>query len=121
MKELNPNGRVELKNIIEIYQKKGEEDNDTDKVNKDNKKDNNENKVFKEKLPDKNFDKKSDIDSQVKTTLEIEDLQTKNDVFLLADKKNKWDIRNLEIWRNYKFWIYMAIIVLIILIIVIII
>ena len=119
--ELNPNGRVELKNIIEIYQKKGEEDNDTDKVNKDNKKDNNENKVFKEKLPDKNFDKKSDIDSQVKTTLEIEDLQTKNDVFLLADKKNKWDIRNLEIWRNYKFWIYMAIIVLIILIIVIII
>ena len=42
--ELNPNGRVELKNIIEIYQKKGEEDNDTDKVNKDNKKDNNENK-----------------------------------------------------------------------------
>ena len=119
--ELNPNGRVELKNIIEIYQKKGEEDNDTDKVNKDNKKDNNENKVFKEKLPDKNFDKKSDIDSQVKTTLEIEDLQTKSDVFLLADKKNKWDIRNLEIWRNYKFWIYMAIIVLIILIIVIII
>ena len=119
--ELNPNGRVELKNIIEIYQKKGEEDNDTDKVNKDNKKENNENKVFKEKLPDKNFDKKSDIDSQVKTTLEIEDLQTKNDVFLLADKKNKWDIRNLEIWRNYKFWIYMAIIVLIILIIVIII
>ena len=119
--ELNPNGRVELKNIIEIYQKKGEEDNDTDKVNKDNKKDNNENKVFKEKLPDKNFDKKSDIDSQVKTTLEIEDLQTKSDVFLLADKKNKWDIRNLEIWRNYKFWIYMAIIVLIILIIIIII
>ena len=120
--ELNPNGRVELKNIVDIYQKKGEEENENEisNENKDNKKDNNKNTEIREKLYDTKVDNKNDTDSQIKTTLEIEDLQTKNDVFLLADKKRTWDIRKLQIWRDYKTWIYMAIIVLIILIIVII-
>jgi hypothetical protein len=140
--ELNPNGRVELKNIIDIYQKKGDEENENE---------NKENEKEKEKLKDKdkveekkdimidddssikiknkkitpNFDNKIDIkteaDSQNKTTEEIEDIQTKNDVFLLTGNKRRWDIRNMQFWRDYRIWIYMAVILLIILIIVIII
>lgn len=138
--ELNPNGRVELKNIIDIYQKKGDGENENE---------NKENEKEKEKLKDKveekkdimidddssikiknkkitpNFDNKIDIkteaDSQNKTTEEIEDIQTKNDVFLLTGNKRRWDIRNMQFWRDYRIWIYMAVILLIILIIVIII
>jgi hypothetical protein len=56
------------------------------------------------------------------TTEEIEDLQTKNDVFLMSDdKKSKWDIRRFRIMNNYKLWLFLAIIVLVLLIIIIVI
>ena len=142
--ELNPNGRVELKNIIDIYQKKGDEENENENKEKENEKE-------KEKLEDKDkvqekkdimidddssveiknkkiepkFDNKIDIKTETelqnKTTDEIEDIQTKNDVFLLTGNKRRWDIRNMQFWRDYRIWIYMAVILLIILIIVIII
>ena len=50
-------------------------------------------------------------------TENIEDLQTKTDEFLLTDDKKKWSIKNLQIWKNYRTWLYLALIVLIILII----
>ena len=142
--ELNPNGRVELKNIIDVYQKKGDEENENENKEKENEKE-------KEKLEDKDkvqekkdimidddssveiknkkiepkFDNKIDIKTETelqnKTTDEIEDIQTKNDVFLLTGNKRRWDIRNMQFWRDYRIWIYMAVILLIILIIVIII
>ena len=114
--ELNPNGRVELKNIIDFYLKKNEEENDKEMINDKNKKDNIDSnlKIYEKKVKDIN-----ELKSQ--STEEIDDLQTKNDVFLLTDQKRKWDLRNLKFWRNYKIWIYMAAIILIILIIVIII
>ena len=132
---------VEL-NLKILLQKKGDEENENE---------NKENEKEKEKLKDKDkveekkdimidddssveikntkieskFDNKIDIkteaDSQNKTTEEIEDIQTKNDVFLLTGNKRRWDIRNMQFWRDYRIWIYMAVILLIILIIVIII
>ena len=107
--ELNPNGRVELKNIIDVYQKKNEEENNTDLIN-------DKDKDTKIKLDEKN-NKDSEVRSQ--TTAEIEDLQTKNDVFLLTNKERKWDIRRFKIWKDYRVWLYMAVIVLIILFIII--
>ena len=139
--ELNPNGRVELKNIIDIYQKKGDEENDDENKEKEKEKEKLEDKdkakdkkdimidddsvEIKNKKIDQKFDNKLDIktetESQNKTTDEIEDMQTKNDVFLLTGNKRSWDIRSMQFWRDYRIWIYMAIILLIILIIVIII
>ena len=109
--ELNPNGRVELKNIIDSYQKKNDE-NDKDKndnINIDN----------KLKIEEKKISSENEMQSQ--NTDDIEDFQNKNDIFLMTNKKRKWDFRYINFFKNYKVWIYMATIVLIILIIVIII
>ena len=114
--ELNPNGRIELKNIIDSYQKKNDEE-ENDENNKDKKQDIDTNL----KIDENKFKNDTNSSQSQNPTEEIEDLQTKNDVFLLSDDSRKWDIRNLKIWRDYKTWLYMAIIVLIILIIVIII
>lgn len=115
--ELNPNGRIELKNIIDSYQKKNDEE-ENDENNKDKKQDNIDTNL---KIDENKFKNDTNSSQSQNPTEEIEDLQTKNDVFLLSDDSRKWDIRNFKIWRDYKTWLYMAIIVLIILIIVIII
>ena len=115
--ELNPNGRVELKNIIDSYQKKNDEE-ENDENNKDKKQDNMDNSI---KIEDNKFKNNASVSQSQNPTEELEDLQTKNDRFLLTDNSRKWDIRNFKIWRDYKLWIYMFAIILIILIIVIII
>lgn len=116
--ELNPNGRVELKNIIDIYQKKNDEDNDKDiMIDKDNKNKHDGNLIIEETK----IKKINELQSTSQTTEEIEDLQTKNDIFLLNNKEKRWDIRNSRVLRDYRTWLYMAGILLIILIIVIII
>lgn len=116
--ELNPNGRVELKNIIDIYQKKNDEDNDKDiMIDKDNKNKGDGNLIIEETK----IKKINELQSTSQTTEEIEDLQTKNDIFLLNNKEKRWDIRNSRVLRDYRTWLYMAGILLIILIIVIII
>ena len=99
--ELNPSGRVELKNIIDIYQKKNLDQNEND----------NENKIIE---VNSNNNVKG---NQINMTENIEDLQTKTDDFLLTDDKKKWSIKNLQIWKNYRTWLYLALIILIILII----
>ena len=99
--ELNPSGRVELKNIIDIYQKKNFDQNEND----------NENKIIE---VNSNNNVKG---NQINMTENIEDLQTKTDEFLLTDDKKKWSIKNLQIWKNYRTWLYLALIILIILII----
>ena len=100
--ELNPSGRVELKNIIDIYQKKNLDQNEND----------NENKIIEVNSNNNNVK-----GNQINMTENIEDLQTKTDEFLLTDDKKKWSIKNLPIWKNYRTWLYLALIVLIILII----
>jgi hypothetical protein len=109
--ELNPNGRVELKNIIDSYQKKNDE-NDKDK----NDNINIDNKLI---IEEKKISSENEMQSQ--NTDDIEDFQNKNDIFLMTNKKRLWDFRYINFFKNYKVWIYMATIVLIILIIVIII
>ena len=104
--ELNPTGRVELKNIIDVYQKKNLDQNEND----------NENKILEVNNNNNNI---NNIEKGKKQNLEenIEDLQTKTDDFLLTDDKKKRSIKNLQIWKNYRTWLYLALIILIILII----
>ena len=108
--ELNSEGRLELKNIIDIYQKKnGDEDGDkNDKVNED--------KNIKENNGKDNLNIDKEKNNDINLTLNIDDLQTKNDEFLLTDTKKKWNIKDLQIWKNYRTYLYLALIVLIILI-----
>ena len=117
--ELNPNGRVELKNIIDSYQKKNEEEND----NEDNKeKKDKDNKDNMDNLKIDGIKDKKDSENQSKSTEEIEDFNTKNDVFLLTNDKSKCNFcRKIYLMNNYKIWLIMSIIVLILLIIVIVI
>ena len=106
--ELNSSGRVELKKIIDIYQKKDENDDDNIE-NKTIKTNDNKIKI--------NIEKEKNIDRDNNISENIEDLQTKNEEFLLINDKKKWNIKDLKIWKNYRTWLYLAVIVLIILII----
>ena len=113
--QLNPEGRVELKNIIDIYQKKNSEENDDNNDNIMN------NKNIKENNEKSNINLKVDLDKEkdknLNLTLNIDDLQNKNDEFLLTDTKKKWSFKNMQIWKNYRTYLYLACIILIILII----
>ena len=110
-KELNSEGRVELKNIIDGYQKKNtdEDDSSNNKVTED--------KDLKENNNKNNLNIEKEKNNENNLTLNIDDLQTKNDEFLLTDTKTKWSLKNLEIWKNYRTWLVLALIVLIIIII----
>ena len=106
IQELNSKGRVELKNIIDIYQKKNL-DGQNEKDNEDQILSINDTKKINEKEKEQNI------------TENIEDLQTKTDEVLLTYNKKKWNIKDAQIFKNYKTWLYLAIIVLIILIFII--
>ena len=106
IQELNSKGRVELKNIIDIYQKKNL-DGQNEKDNEDQILSINDTKKINEKEKEQNI------------TENIEDLQTKTDEVLLTYNKKKWNIKDSQIFKNYKTWLYLAIIVLIILILII--
>ena len=106
IQELNSKGRVELKNIIDIFQKKNL-DGQNEKDNEDQILSINDTKKIDEKEKEQNI------------TENIEDLQTKTDEVLLTYNKKKWNIKDAQIFKNYKTWLYLAIIVLIILIFII--
>ena len=106
IQELNSKGRVELKNIIDIFQKKNL-DGQNEKDNEDQILSINDTKKINEKEKEQNI------------TENIEDLQTKTDEVLLTYNKKKWNIKDAQIFKNYKTWLYLAIIVLIILILII--
>ena len=106
IQELNSKGRVELKNIIDIFQKKNL-DGQNEKDYEDQILSINDTKKINEKEKEQNI------------TENIEDLQTKTDEVLLTYNKKKWNIKDSQIFKNYKTWLYLAIIVLIILIFII--
>ena len=108
IQELNSKGRVELKNIIDIFQKKNL-DGQNEKNNEDQILSINDIKNINEKEKEK----------EQNITENIEDLQTKTDEVLLTYNKKKWNIKDAQIFKNYKTWLYLAIIVLIILILII--
>ena len=99
--EIKLDNEIEIKNLISDYQKKiinqNENDNTTININ----------------YKDNNFAK----ENEKAFNEEIEDIQTKTDEFFLTNNKNKLDIKNLKLWKNYRTWLCLAIIILIILII----
>ena len=108
IQELNSKGRVELKNIIDIFQKKN--------LDRQNEKDNEDQILSINDI--KNINEK-EKEKEQNITENIEDLQTKTDEVLLTYNKKKWNIKDAQIFKNYKTWLYLAIIVLIILIFII--
>jgi len=117
-KELNPNGKKELKNIIDFYQKKNEEESNIKNENKINN-DNNENNESKDDSENSEKIEKININQEIQSnsTEPPEDLQIKNDIFLMTD--NKMDIVKHKYLYNYKMWIFCSIFIFIILLIVI--
>ena len=106
IQELNSKGRVELKKVIDIFQKNN--------LDGQNEKDNE-----KQILSINNNNNLSEKSKEQNITENIEDLQTKTDEFLLTYNKKGWSLKDLHLFKNYKTWLYLAIIVLIILILII--
>ena len=96
IQELNSKGRVELKNIIDIFQKKNL-DGQNEKDNEDQILSINDIKNINEKEKEK----------EQNITENIEDLQTKTDEVLLTYNKKKWNIKDSQIFKNYKTWLYL--------------
>lgn len=101
-KELNPNGRQKLKEVIDKYQER-------DKVDKIGEIQNDVNDVKKEV--------KKNIDKMVENVEDVEKLEMKAN--LLKDacqeyNKDAKEIRKITWWKNFKLWIILISIILII-------
>ena len=102
-KELNPNGRQKLKEIIEKYQER-------EKVDKIGEIQNEVNEV--------KVEVKKNIDKMVENVEDVEKLQQKSNELKDASqeyKNNAQEIRKITWWQNFKLWIIIIVIVLIIL------
>ena len=107
-RELNPSGRQELKQLIDIYQdpknvnKIAEIQNDVDSVK---------------------VDLKKNINKMVESVDDVNELQNKSEALKLETddyKKNSVEVRKITWWQNFKLWIILGIIVLILIIIIVI-
>ena len=102
-KELNPNGRQKLKEIIEKYQER-------EKVDKIGEIQNEVNEV--------KVEVKKNIDKMVQNVEDVEKLQQKSNELKDASheyQNNANEIRKITCWQNFKLWIIIIVIVLIIL------
>ena len=100
-KELNPNGRQKLKEIIEKYQ-------DKDKLDKIASIQNDVNEV--------KIEVKKNIDKMVENVEDVEKLQEKSNELKEAShdyKSNSDEIRKITCWQNFKLWIILILVVLI--------
>ena len=100
-KELNPNGRQKLKEIIEKYQ-------DKDKLDKIASIQNDVNEV--------KIEVKKNIDKMVENVEDVEKLQEKSNELKEAShdyKSNSDEIRKITWWQNFKLWIILILVVLI--------
>ena len=107
-KELDPNGRQKLKDIIEKYQEK-------DKVNKIG--------ALEKEVNELKFDIKKNIDKMVENVEDVEKLQVKSQELKESSqdyKNNAVEIRKITWWQNFKLWIIIIAIILVIIIILII-
>jgi nitrogen fixation/metabolism regulation signal transduction histidine kinase len=99
-KELNPNGRQKLKEIIEKYQ-------DKDKLDKIASIQNDVNEV--------KIEVKKNIDKMVENVEDVEKLQEKSNELKEAShdyKSNSDEIRKITWWQNFKLWIILILVVL---------
>ena len=102
-KELDPNGRQKLKDIIEKYQEK-------DKVNKIG--------ALEKEVNELKFDIKKNIDKMVENVEDVEKLQVKSQELKESSqdyKNNAVEIRKITWWQNFKLWIILIAIVLVVL------
>ena len=96
-KELNPNGRQKLNEIIEKYQEK-------DKI-----------AAIQEDVNECKVEVKKNIDKMVKNVEDVEKLQEKSNELKDASedyKDSADDVRKASFWKNFKLWILIIVIFL---------
>jgi vesicle-associated membrane protein 1/vesicle-associated membrane protein 2 len=101
-KELNPNGRQKLKEIIEKYQEKEQ----IDKI-----------AAIQEDVNEVKVEVKKNIDKMVEGVEDVEKLQEKSNELKDASKdykNNAEEVRKITCWQNCKLWIILIVIILII-------
>ena len=101
-KELNPNGRQKLKEIIEKYQEKDQ----IDKI-----------AAIQEDVNEVKVEVKKNIDKMVEGVEDVEKLQEKSNELKDASKdykNNAEEVRKITCWQNCKLWIILIVIILII-------
>ena len=102
-KELNPNGRQKLKEIIEKYQER-------DKIDKIGQIQNDVNEV--------KVEVKKNIDKMVQNVEDVEKLEQRSNELKDASKEyqnNAKEIERVTWWQNFKLWIIIIVIVLVVL------
>ena len=101
-KELNPNGRQALKELVNKYQ-------DIKNINKI--------AEIQEDVNAIKVDMKKNINNMVQSLDDVNDLQNKSEQLKLESedyKKNAKELKNITWWQNVKLWIIIIVIVLII-------
>lgn len=101
-KELNPNGRQKLKEIIEKYQEKEQ----IDKI-----------AAIQEDVNEVKVEVKKNIDKMVEGVEDVEKLQEKSNELKDASKdykNNAEEVRKITCWQNCKLWIILIVLILII-------
>ena len=101
-KELNPNGRQKLKEIIEKYQEKEQ----IDKI-----------AAIQEDVNEVKVEVKKNIDKMVEGVEDVEKLQEKSNELKDASKdyqNNAKEVRKITCWQNCKLWIILIVLILII-------
>jgi preprotein translocase subunit SecE len=101
-KELNPNGRQKLKEIIDKYQEK-------DKVDKIG--------AIQDEVNEVKVEVKKNIDKMVENVEDVEKLQEKSNELKDASKEyqnNAQEIRKITWWQNFKLWLILIAIILVV-------
>ena len=101
-KELNPNGRQKLKEIIEKYQNK----DSVDRI-----------AAIQHDVNEAKMEVKKNIDKMVESVEDVDRLQQKSNELRDASKEykdNSQEIRKITWWQNFKLWIIIIIVVLVV-------
>ena len=101
-KELNPNGRQALKDLVNKYQ-------DIKNINKI--------AEIQEDVNAIKVDMKKNINNMVQSLDDVNDLQNKSEQLKLESedyKKNAKELKNITWWQNVKLWIIIIVLVLIV-------
>ena len=100
-KELNPNGRQKLKEIIEKYQNK----ENVDRI-----------AAIQQDVNEAKMEVKKNIDKMVESVEDVDKLQQKSNELKDASKEykdNSQEIKKITWWQNFKLWIIIILIVLV--------
>ena len=107
--ELNPNGRQQLKQLIDNYQNKTQ----TDTISS-----------IQSDVDSLKVDMKNNINKMVESVDDVNNLKDKSDQLKLETvdyQKNSVEVRRITWWQNFKMWIILGGVILILIIIIIII